>query len=240
MNEPTLKCKHVLDKSLVQTYFGLRWGTILLAAQFPLSLALGGYLILGLGLQASMSGYYLTGLRDWYVGVLFALATCLYLYKGIRPLEGRLLNLAASFAIGVALFPVDWIPSWWIFGDGLRPHNACAYAFFLTVAAACWLCKDDSINLGLIDESKRSAYRMKYTLIAILLIVLPGAALAITAKMVAKPFGSSVYSAETLAMWVFAAYWYVKTGELEADMGRRRRVATDAIRQVDSPVAAQA
>ena len=138
MNEPTLKCKHVLDKSLVQTYFGLRWGTILLAAQFPISLALGGYLIFGLGLRDSMSAYYTTGLRDWYVGVLFALATCLFLYKGIRPLEGRLLNLAASFAVGVAIFPVDWIPAWWIFGNGLRPHNLCAYAFFLTGAAACW------------------------------------------------------------------------------------------------------
>ena len=240
MNEPTLKCKHVLDKSLVQTYFGLRWGTILLAAQFPISLALGGYLIFGLGLKDSMSAYYTTGLRDWYVGVLFALATCLFLYKGIRPLEGRLLNLAASFAVGVAIFPVDWIPSWWIFGNGLRPHNLCAYAFFLTVAAACWLCKDDSINLGLIGESQRSNYHKKYTVIAVLLIVLPGAALAITAKMVAKPFGSSVYSAETLGMWVFATYWYVKTGELKAEMGRRRRVARDATRHGDPSVTAQA
>jgi hypothetical protein len=52
-------------------------------------------------------------MRDWFVGALFAIAACLYLYKGFTPKENRLLNLAAVFAVGVAIFPMNWPPKNW-------------------------------------------------------------------------------------------------------------------------------
>ena len=43
-----------------------------------------------------MSAYYATGIRDWFVGVLFAVAACLYLYKGLTDKEASSSTPAAS------------------------------------------------------------------------------------------------------------------------------------------------
>jgi hypothetical protein len=48
-------------------------------------------------------------MRNWFVGVLFAITGLLAVYKGYRPAEDLALNLAAVFATLVALVPNRWI-----------------------------------------------------------------------------------------------------------------------------------
>ena len=60
-------------------------------------------------LAGSMSEYYwaaagdVVPARNVFVGGLFAVSACLWLYKGFSPRENVALNLAGLFAVGVAL-----------------------------------------------------------------------------------------------------------------------------------------
>lgn len=65
----------------------------------------------GLGLQASLSHYYHTGVGVYFVGAICAIGVFLFAYQGYRPRPSEWLkdslitNAAGLFAIGVALFP---------------------------------------------------------------------------------------------------------------------------------------
>src|SRR5688572_6066749 len=76
-----------IQKHVLGTYFTLRLGLGVLAVAFPLVLVIGGKLWADLDLQDSMSRYYHAtrsgrSMRDWFVGILFAMGAVLYLYKG--------------------------------------------------------------------------------------------------------------------------------------------------------------
>ena len=76
-----------LKKHVLSTYFSLRVGIVVIAVAFPVLLATGGYFYVGVGLLDSMSAYYHVtcegrSMRDWFVGLLFAVGVFLYLYKG--------------------------------------------------------------------------------------------------------------------------------------------------------------
>jgi hypothetical protein len=213
-----------LDTTITETYFGLRWLMVAMATALPLLLWWGGELVHQIPLQASMSAYYYTDMRDWFVGILVAVGACLFLYKGLSDKESYLLNAAAVFAVGVAVNPMDWTPSWWFLPAGFfTPHGICAVLFFLMIALACWLCQDDSLNLGLVPPQDQAAYRAKYSAIGVALLVLP--LLAVAFGVIGQPFKQSLFCAEALAIWVFAFYWYTKSGELkkamEAQVGKR-------------------
>jgi len=214
-----------LDKTFTATYFTLRWAIVGIAVAFPLLLWIGGCWVYKTGLQNSLSAYYNTGMRDWFVGVLFAVAACLFPYKGLSDRESNLLNTAAILAVLTAVNPFDWRPSWWFLPSG-TPHDVFAVTFFVMIALACWLCQDDSLNLGLVPPDKQRAYRLKYTLIGVALVAFPLLAVLLNVRTFGRTPGSSVFWVEAAAIWVFAFYWYTKSGELRdaihGQMLRRR------------------
>jgi hypothetical protein len=211
-----------LDKTIQATYFTLRWAIVGIAVAFPLLLWAGGCRVYNLGLQDSLSAYYNTGMRDWFVGVLFAVAACLYAYKGLSDREDYLLNGAAILALLTAVNPFSWHPSWWFLPWG-SPHDVFAVTFFLMIALACWLCQDDSLKLGLVPPGKERAYRWKYATIGIALVLFPLIAVLLNVGAFRRPFKSSVFWAEAAAIWVFAFYWYTKSGELRDAIGAQVR-----------------
>ena len=102
-----------LEKHILATYLSLRYGLAAIAFSFPVLLWIGGHLYAHVGLQNSMSAYYYActegrSIRTWFCGTLFAVAACLYLYKGYRRAENIALNLAGLLALGIAEFPMDW------------------------------------------------------------------------------------------------------------------------------------
>jgi hypothetical protein len=79
-------------------------------------------------------------MRSWFVGTLFVLGVCLYLYKGFSDRENYLLNAAGLLAIGVALFPME---------VGCDPCHTFTFhgifaigAFVCMVLVALWCSKD--------------------------------------------------------------------------------------------------
>ena len=201
-----------LEKHILGTYLSLRYGLAFIAFAFPPILWIGGHLYANAGLQNTMSAYYYAcadgrSMRTWFVGTLFAVGTCLYLYKGYRQAENIALNCAGVLALGIALFPMDWTSkSSGIVDDskvraclqGIPPticgtslhavmHAFCAISFFLCIAFVCLFCASDTLPL-IKNKSREDTYRRIYHLTGGAMIVSPIIAFLLTQVLVRYNF----------------------------------------------------
>lgn len=200
-----------LSKHMAGTYHGLRLGIGVIGVALPLALWLGGMLLDREALRGSMSAYYYSdAMRDVFVGALFMIGAALYLYKGFSTKENVVLNFGGLFAVGVALVPT--FPDNVNDGRLITPHRVFAVLFFLCIAYVAIFRASDTLSL--VGDSK-VAFRLQatYRSLGIAMVVLPVAAM--VAGILHAPF-KSVFLAEALAVWVFGAFWLVKSRELRA------------------------
>ncbi len=224
-----------IERHIIDTYFYLRLGMGLLALAFPLVLSLGGF-FLDIPLQESMSDYYHTGMRNIFVGVLFAIAFSLWRYKGFTKKEDRALDLAAFLAIGVALFPTG---ADWSLGNSIDcsqkemvalcsyleqrfkpytnsiPHGICAILFFASIAYVCWFRAGDTLYL--MDQERQRTYKAFYKAMGVWMVVASAVAGALLMFLHVSLPGSknyTVFVVELSAIWAFAFYWLGKTREM--------------------------
>lgn len=200
-----------LQNHIFATYLTLRIGVAVIGIGFPFLLWIGG-VVLGIPFQDSMSAYYHASadehsMRNWFVGLLFAIGALVYLYKGYSRQENYALNFAGAFAIGIAVFPMAWPQS-----SGVSIHGICAVLFFLCIAYVCIFRASDTLHL-LKDPVREKRYRMLYRQIGIGMILFPLIALLLT--MVFRQFSAYTFFAEATGIWVFAAYWLLKSRELK-------------------------
>lgn len=100
-----MKRKTTNERSLIFSYLALRQAIGFLGIALPFLVSLGALLIFRTGFQGSISGYYYTGMRDVFVGVLWAIGVFLFSYKGYAREDDWAGNIACLFAIGITLFP---------------------------------------------------------------------------------------------------------------------------------------
>jgi hypothetical protein len=238
-----------LREHIFSTYRSLRNGMVLIAFFLPLILMGWAWLLYGIPLQASLSDYYWAApnnpvvdrgwalfldheapARVWFVGAIFALAACLYVYKGFSPIENRLLNWAAIATVGVGIVPTCKPGAEC---GTLTLHGGFAVAAFLLLACTVWFCRNASL-----DEYPKNAeppaddFKRRYLRHAVAMAAIP------LLIFVANHLGEIkewVFLAETAAIWIFARYWQVKSQELNHSkltrkvlMGRQRAVDGDA------------
>jgi hypothetical protein len=67
----------------------------------------GGVIFGNGGIERSFSAYYLTNMRDLFVGVLFITGAFLLSYKGYDFHDNLITSLSGIMAIGIAIFPVE-------------------------------------------------------------------------------------------------------------------------------------
>lgn len=156
----------------------------------------------------------LGALRNWFVGVLFAISALLAVYKGFRPAEDLALNLAAIFATLVALFPSQWV-------DDPTPsfsfHGAFAVLFFLCIAYVCIFCASATLPL-VRGAGRRAHFRRFYKLVGWTMVASP--VLAAFLNVFLGKSAAYIFFLEAVGVYAFAAYWLVKTIEIretEAD-----------------------
>ncbi len=214
------------NKHIIATYQILRLGLAIIAFAFPVLLWIGGKVVTldessTLKLQGSMSAYYHADpdddagnptagngvMRNWFVGLLFAIGIILYLYKGVTNLENYALNIAGVLAIGIAIFPMDWPES---SGTGFSAHGACAVTFFLCIAYVCIFRASDTLSL-ISDDKKRAYYRRRYKLIGFGMILMPAGAYALHFFL---DSGWAILAVEVAGIYVFATYWWLKSHEI--------------------------
>ena len=210
-----------LQNHVFATYVSLRLGMAVIAIVFPLLLWAGGAMQ-GVVLQDSMSAYYHAvfadkSMRNWFVGLLFALGILLHLYKGFSKQENIALNLAGFFAVGVALIPMEW-------GCGdvckkITLHGICAISLFLCIAYVCIFRASDTLRL-LKNKVLQARYRRIYTLIGVGMVLSP--LIAVLMTVIFRQFESYTFFAEAAGIWIFASYWLVKSYELSSTNAERR------------------
>lgn len=201
-----------LQAHLIGTYISLRHGMAVIGAALPIVLA-GIGAVHGIRLAKSISEYYWVAnggdppARSWLVGLLFAVAACLYLYKGFTVAENLALNGAALFAVGVALIPTptDCEPC------PFTLHGTSAVLLFLCLFYVVWFRSADTLKL-LGDDGKTAKYRKTYRLIGAAMAASP-----VIAFILNWVTGASSYTffIETAGIWAFAAFWWVKSRELK-------------------------
>jgi hypothetical protein len=211
-----------LEEHVLATYFTLRVGIAVIAALFPLLLWLGGRLYAGLPLQESMSAYYHAAndgksMRDWFVGILFAVGVFLYLYKGFSNKENYALNLAGIMAVGVAIFPKEWNC-----GENCSTyslHGVCAVLFFLCIAFVCVRCSPDTLRL-IEDEKIRAYFRRLYKTLAAVMLASPLIAFLLNALL--RQYSALIFYVEMTGIFAFAAYWLTKSKELSLTQAEKK------------------
>jgi hypothetical protein len=199
-----------LRKNIFSTYFTLRLGIVVLASVLPVILGVGGKLWGGVEtLGASMSAYYGEHggtMRNWLLGILWTIGAFLYLYKGFSTRENILLNIAGGCAVVLAMVPCD---CWSDFkGTSNRVHNIAAAAFFVSMAAVCFFCATDTINL-IKDVKRRNRFKKQYRAIGVVLLVVPVAAAIVSSR----DLKTYVFFFEAFGVWTFGYYWLTKSRE---------------------------
>jgi hypothetical protein len=222
------------------TYFTLRVVLAGIAFALPVVVAIAGRWQCAnppQWLAGSLSAYYhrtalaefLTA-RDFFVGGLIGAAVCLYAYKGYSMKENVALNMAAVFAIGVALLPTahggiaDPLEtakaSCVVFmGEGyrdatIRPalHALSAVLFFFCLAyVSIWRSRDTLRNLK--DEQRRAFYNRWYFFSGAAMILSPVIAVLVSTIADAK-HPIIIFLVETFGVWAFGIYWAFKSREM--------------------------
>ncbi|HEY8925598.1 MAG TPA: DUF998 domain-containing protein [Polyangia bacterium] len=192
---------------LVISYLTLRKALGVLGIALPLVLAAGDWIIGdGRGLQPTISDYYGTGMRDVFVGLLFAMGLFFFSYRGFDWRDELAGKLACLFAIGVALFPTTSALRW-----VHVVHFAAAAALFLTLAVFS-LCLFTRMAAGSQPTPQKLKRNRVYRACGIIIltcvaaIALGGALLdeALLAEL--KP----IFWLETVALWAFGFSWLTK------------------------------
>ena len=233
-----------LSNSIAATYKWLRLGIGLMALAFPLILWIGGHLVASLPLQGSMSAYYHAGnalvpgqgvMRNEFVGILFAVGTILFLFRGISRLEDLLLNLAGVMALGVALFPMAWPEKSGAPNSFFSTHGVCAVTFFFCIGFVCIFCASDTLDQleKVKGETQKTRYRKSYRILGVLMVALPLGAMCL--KLFAPWRDWTIFFVEVAGIYVFSAFWLLKTYEIsQTDLDKK--VAQGKIRVEPRPM----
>ena len=95
------------NDSLVLSYLDQRKAIGVIGMALPFVLAIGKMLLVGGGIQPSISAYYYTIMRGVFVGSLWSIGVFLFSYRGYSKVDSIAGNLACLFAVATSLFPTN-------------------------------------------------------------------------------------------------------------------------------------
>jgi hypothetical protein len=87
------------------SYLTLRRLIGVLGILLSLVCVLGGYFFSGKTIQQSISYYYYTNMRDFFVGLLFCVSLFLLTYRGYQLIDNLVSTICGIAAAGIAIFP---------------------------------------------------------------------------------------------------------------------------------------
>jgi hypothetical protein len=207
-----MKKKSVIESSLVFSYLALRTAIGILGTALPFVASLGALIIFQTGIQSSLSSYYYTGMRDVFVGSLWAIGFFLLSYKGYERADDIAGNLACLFAVGVSLFPTT--PDYATSGSAIaigHIHFAFAALLFGTLIYFCLFLftKTDPKKKPTKRKLQRNiVYKVcGYVMSACILLTIVSQIPAVTSAL--KPY-DPIYWLESIAIVAFGISWLTK------------------------------
>ena len=192
----------------------------LIGLTFPIVLISGAAVLQDCDLvQNSISAYYHTDMRNYFVGALCAISLCLLAYNGYHKIDKYTATAAAVFALGVAFCPTDVGPPFTdclgdVIDNGIigKLHFVFATLLFLTLSFFALIIftqtppgyKPSRIKSGMMIFYKICGIVM---VLCIVLIAVYFFAFSDQTALAAK---RPVYILETIALISFSLSWIVK------------------------------
>lgn len=191
---------------------GLRRGIGFLSLSLPVALVLGKLLLDGGGILGSISSYYYSSMRDYFVGTMCALAVFLALYR-YRPEDDYLGDAVAVFAVGLALFPTSPAGGQHTRAQAIigNVHFACATLFFVSMAIFClalFTRTDPRLTPTRRKRQRNVVYRVCGIVILACLVLVVATNFALTERL--KNQVHPLLWLEIVATWAFSVSWLVK------------------------------
>lgn len=210
------------------SYVILRNGIGVIGFALPIVMIVGG----GLDhIQGSLSAYYHYSptrpgqygggtMRDLFVAMLCAIGAFLLFYRGHSLHEDVALNIAGIAAVLVALFPMDWPaePSA-VMSKEAQVHLTSATIFFIAIAYVCVFRARDTLCI-LADQGRRKAFERIYLVMGLLMLATPATVALIQYMSSAEGPGYKTLVVESAGVFVFAAFWLVKSYEIRSSLRR--------------------
>jgi hypothetical protein len=203
------------EQNVVTSYRDLRRGIGILGLVLPFALVIGN-----LGLKPSISAYYYTDMRNWFVGTMWATGFFLIFYRYGKP-DTVLSSIAGVLAILVALFPTT--------PEELNPpthqvvigdfHLVFAGGFLLLLAYFCLFLFTRS-DVSPQDMTRQKKLRNKIyrgSGIAIIAGVVIAALFELLTSKAFRDDWHPVFWGEAVAVIAFGIAWLVKGETLFAD-----------------------
>jgi len=120
---------------LIISYLTMRRIIGILGIGLPVIVMLGGFIQNGFVFSESISSYYYTNMRDFFVGLLCCTGLFLISYKGYERIDNIIGNISGIFAVGIAFFPTS-LENAGIFKTGiLQLNDNVSVVFHFTCAA---------------------------------------------------------------------------------------------------------
>jgi hypothetical protein len=208
------------------SYLGLRQLIGWLGAALPFVVVIGGAVFSGAAVKESVSAYYHSCMRDFFVGLLAVVGLFMITYKGFDRADNLASSLAGIAALGVALFPND--PGDSIARLGIfqlsptvsdRIHTACAAVHFVTLACISLFLftKTDKSKTMTPKKVKRNKLYRTCGIVmfaALGLIVACTFGMSDTQRAVWRPtlFGETVALLAFGVSWIVKGEWILKDG----------------------------
>lgn len=161
-------------------------------------------------IQFSISHYYYTGMRNVFVGILFAIAFFLYCYPGYDRRDNIAGNLACVFALLVALCPTN--PTQADHGFLGTVHNISAASLFsiLTYFSLCLFTRTGDKDKMTREKRKRNRLYKINGYIMITCVFLIGFYLIFLRGRTTLDDLCPVFWLESVALLAFGLSWLVK------------------------------
>jgi hypothetical protein len=174
----------------------------------------------------SISHYYYSNMKVFFVGILCAVALFLITYTGYSRLDNILTNIAANFCFGIAIFPTFLESNsgclqesnTFINRDLSSLHFFCAGSFFLILALMSIFIFTKS-NPNLEGMTPQKEMRNKIYVICGVGMILCLVAIGIRALFFAdvQKSGSFVFYFETITLILFGISWLTKAEVIAGD-----------------------
>lgn len=205
------------EGALALSYLGVRRAIGVIGVALPFVLLVGALVIDGVGVQASISDYYYTVMRNVFVGSMCANGVFFlsYRYARVDTVVSSVIGLAA---IGVALFPttpLDPEPRDIVVGT---VHFVCATVFFLALAGYSYFIftrTDPAVPVTRQKRRRNAVYRACGVIIVGCLLLI-----AVLNFLPPGPIDDlqPVFWLETVASVSFGVSWLIKGETLLKDV----------------------
>ncbi|PYV16594.1 MAG: DUF998 domain-containing protein [Acidobacteria bacterium] len=205
---------------LVLSYLSLRKAVGIIGFALPFVLASGKCLFQSPGLQASISCYYYTEMRNVFVGSMCVIGVFLMSTKGYDRKDKIAGILACVFAVGVAFFPTN--PCTGVAQHKLigALHLSFAALLFLTLAyfSLVLFTKTDPMKIPTRQKRQRNAvYRIcGYTILVCIFLIVVGKLPGIETHV---EWLTPVFWLESIAVLAFGVSWLIKGETILKDNG---------------------